>query len=94
MLEIIGDRGSGKTTALISTFLADESKDKALVVVHSSAISHYQSKWPALKKCRIAPLSALETDSLRGIGRLYVDEIQMPKPGPWLERVVVATRAR
>ncbi len=92
MLEIIGDRQSGKTTALVSLFLADPTSSKMLIVSSWRMVSAISSRFPAILGRLIC--SAANLDTARGVSRLYVDEIQMCPMADLMPLVVAYTRTR
>lgn len=90
MLRIVGDRGSGKTTALIGAFLKDHA---GVLVFPNNAVRDYAFRhWPGLE-VRATALPGNLDRVLAGRSpeaRLYVDEIGMVKLSEYARSKMVA----
>lgn len=91
MLHISGDRGSGKTAALIGAFKVDG--DGILVLLNQRAVAYCLSRQadPWELRDRIVAAGDVER-AIRGRpnARLYVDEIAMITLPEWARSMVVA----
>ena len=75
MLRITGDRGSGKTTALVAVFKADP---RGLLVFPNYAVRDYAfRKWPELRALDTAIATNVDIVIAGRDFNLYVDEIGM-----------------
>ncbi len=92
MLIIQGDRGSGKTTALVAAFLADGvNKEKVLVMINQRMVEAVKIRWPALSNEKVISGKDLFLEDAGTKARLYVDERKHCILGKCLPLVVAYT---
>ena len=94
MLEIIGDRQTGKTTALVAVFLQDDSDGTVLAVPSTRLFRPLCARWPSLERRHLISHEALSKYVDGKAVRIYIDEIQMLPADFPLHRVIVATKTK